>query len=269
MKNLQCFFILFLSLSTLQQRFCLQAYGPENQLKKLEKETTTIKQEIPNVIITFLGAPGSGKGTLAQLCAQRLDFKVFSTGDILRNQIAQKTELGLQVAGIMRRGELVSDKQVTQMVLEKYDENGDHPVIFDGYPRTKVQAKSLLEHLKQLGRLEKFYVVALEIDDTLVVQRLSNRLVCSNKNCQAVYSLLFRPPVEPNICDECGGVLSRRPDDEPESVQERLRVYARHEKILMDFYRESGCQIKTLDVGEKTIPQAFWEFCSLMGIEEE
>lgn len=178
----------------------------------------------------FLGPPGAGKGTLAAQVAEEYGIPQISTGDIFRENIKNQTELGKKVKAIMDAGGLVSDDVVLEIVedrLKKDDcKNG---FILDGFPRTIPQA----EAFEKLGIEVK--VVNFEVDNELIIARLSNRRVC--KNCKANFNVKFSPSKVEGICDKCGGELITREDDKLESITHRLEVYRSETEPLIAFYR--------------------------------
>lgn len=178
----------------------------------------------------FLGPPGAGKGTLAAQVAEEYGIPQISTGDIFRENIKNQTELGKKVKAIMDAGGLVSDDVVLEIVedrLKKDDcKNG---FILDGFPRTIPQA----EAFEKLGI--PVQVVNFEVDNDLIIARLSNRRVC--KNCKANFNVKFSPSKVEGICDKCGGELITREDDKLESITHRLEVYRSETEPLIAFYR--------------------------------
>ncbi|MCI5524129.1 MAG: adenylate kinase [Treponema sp.] len=178
----------------------------------------------------FLGPPGAGKGTLAAQVAEEYKIPQISTGDIFRENIKNQTELGKKVKAIMDAGGLVSDDVVLEIVedrLKKDDcKNG---FILDGFPRTIPQAQAF----EKLGI--PVQVVNFEVENQLIIDRLSNRRVC--KECKANYNVKFLPPKVEGKCDKCGGELFTREDDKLESITHRLEVYRKETEPLIDFYR--------------------------------
>lgn len=178
----------------------------------------------------FLGPPGAGKGTLAAQVAEEYKIPQISTGDIFRENIKNQTELGKKVKAIMDAGGLVGDDVVLEIVedrLKKDDcKNG---FILDGFPRTIPQA----EAFEKLGIDVK--VVNFEVNNDLIIARLSNRRVC--KSCKANFNVRFMPPKVEGVCDKCGGELFTREDDKLESITHRLEVYRKETEPLIGFYR--------------------------------
>ena len=179
----------------------------------------------------FLGPPGAGKGTLAAQVAEEYKIPQISTGDIFREKFKNQTELGKKVKAIMDAGGLVGDDVVLEIVedrLKKADcKNG---FILDGFPRTIPQA----EAFEKLGIDVK--VVNFEVNNDLIIARLSNRRVC--KSCKANFNVKFMPPKVEGVCDKCGGELFTREDDKLESITHRLEVYRKETEPLIDFYRK-------------------------------
>ena len=179
----------------------------------------------------FLGPPGAGKGTLAAQVAEEYKIPQISTGDIFRENIKNQTELGKKVKAIMDAGGLVGDDVVLEIVedrLKKDDcKNG---FILDGFPRTIPQA----EAFEKLGIDVK--VVNFEVNNDLIIARLSNRRVC--KSCKANFNVKFMPPKVEGVCDKCGGELFTREDDKLESITHRREVYRKETEPLIDFYRK-------------------------------
>ncbi len=192
------------------------------------------------MIIIMLGAPGTGKGTVASILSKELGIVSVSSGDIFRKAIAEKTELGKEVEGYISRGELVPDeltiKVIEARLLEPDLEKG---VILDGFPRTTHQAEALEEFLKENGK-EITKVVNLVTPENEIVERIINRRVCSNQNCKAVFNVKYNPPKVDGICDKCGGELIHRKDDDEEIIKNRLKTYYRETAPIEKYYDEKG-----------------------------
>ena len=188
----------------------------------------------------FLGPPGAGKGTIADIVCVNHGFKHVSTGDILRQEINNKTELGLQAQADIDAGKLVPDEVVTEMVQDRI--TPDVPgVVLDGFPRTVNQARLLEKCLDESG-LGLDAVVLFEVGEDAIVKRLTSRLVC--KDCGAIYNRYTNPPKTKQKCDKCGGKVVQRSDDNEETVRDRLRVYEEQTAPLIDFYQHEGLLIK-------------------------
>jgi len=185
--------------------------------------------------IVLFGAPGSGKGTQGELMAKRTGFPRISTGDLLRAAVQERTPLGLQAEAVMKEGRLVSDEIVIRLVRQRLaDPSCRAGYILDGFPRTIAQAEALAE--LDGGRSE--VVIGIEVPAEVLVDRLSGRRICSS--CQAVYNLAVQPPRVAGRCDVCQGQLIQRPDDTPEVIRERIRVYHRQTEALKDHYVRLG-----------------------------
>lgn len=188
--------------------------------------------------LILLGPPGVGKGTQAKLLSQHYDIPQISTGDLLREAVSEGTELGKQAKKYMDQGDLVPDDVILGMVEEtlQSDKCSDG-FILDGFPRTVPQAEGLTAILKKLG-LQLDGVVSLEVDDQVVIDRLSARRTCVD--CGAIYNVKTNPPEEEGVCDKCGGELILRDDDQPETIKNRLDVYKKQTEPLVDYYDNKG-----------------------------
>jgi adenylate kinase len=188
--------------------------------------------------LIFLGPPGAGKGTQAKQVAKRYSVPHLSTGDMLREAIANQTDLGRVARPIMERGELVPDQLVMKMVEERLSRpDSAGGFIFDGFPRTVPQAE-LLDRILEKGGFPKPLVINIPVPADELVRRISSRWTCSVGG--EIYNVLDAPPKKSGICDVDGGELVQRPDDRPEVVKERLAAYERKTKPLEDYYRRQG-----------------------------
>jgi len=201
--------------------------------------------------IILLGAPGAGKGTLAEGVKNATAFIHVSTGDMLRAAIKAGSKTGLEAKAFMEKGELVPDDVILRIVGERLAQGRpDDQYMFDGFPRTLEQARRLDEVLAGLGGAVN-QVFLLEVATPIIVSRLSGRRIC--KGCGAVYHVANIPPKKDGICDQCGGPLYQRPDDSEATVLNRLEVYRRQTASLIDFYEKKGILVR-VDAG--TNPQA-------------
>ncbi len=198
-------------------------------------------------IIIFLGAPGSGKGTLSRMCVDKLDWKQLSTGDLCRQHVQAGTEIGKEIDFTLKSGTLVRDSVIIDMVaqwLATQVQDADS-VILDGFPRTVVQARSFIAMMDGSFENVTLKVYQLIVPDSEIVKRLSSRVVCSNKECQAIYSerLLGSSEWHTKKCDVCGHSLVKRNDDTVEKIHARLVNYHHHIEQLLEYYRNIGCQV--------------------------
>jgi adenylate kinase len=188
--------------------------------------------------IIMLGAPGSGKGTMAALLVKKLAIPQISTGDMLRSNMKENTELGIKAKQFVEKGELVPDSVVIAMVEERLKEQDAlNGYILDGFPRTIAQAKALA------GFADIDVVLNLELSDQKIIERLSGRRVCPE--CSATYHVSRLNGSD--ICENCGAKLIIRKDDEKATVENRLSVYHEQTEPLVEYYNKQGV-LKTVDV---------------------
>ncbi len=189
------------------------------------------------MIIIMLGAPGTGKGTVGNLLAQKLEIPHISSGEIFRSYINEAGQIGEQVKSYVLEGKLVPD-ELTIKLLEKRLQEPDTQkgFILDGYPRTLVQAESLDALLKGQNRSVKV-AVNLSLSDDEIVDRITKRRTCPNAECREIYNLEFRKPQVENVCDKCGTQLIIREDDKEETIRKRLENYHNISEKLIDFYQ--------------------------------
>lgn len=184
--------------------------------------------------IIFLGAPGAGKGTQAEIVSEKLSIPTVSTGNIIRAALKDGTPMGLKARAFIEAGELVPDDVVIGIIQERLSEDDcANGFILDGFPRTIPQA----EALDAMGIvIDK--VIDIEVPDETIARRLSGRRVC--KNCGCSYHIDYKKPSVEGVCDACGGELIQRSDDAPETVLERLAVYHEKTEPLKAFYEKQG-----------------------------
>ena len=188
--------------------------------------------------LVFLGPPGAGKGTQATRLCGDVDWAHISTGDLLREEVAGKTDLGTKAAEYMNAGKLVPDDLVVEMVarrLRKPDCDGGF--VLDGFPRTVVQAEMLQKTIAELKR-SLDAVLYFATDHETIVRRLSGRRMCPE--CNANYHVTNIPPKVEGICDRCGAELYQRDDDKPDTILKRIEVYEKQTAPLIAFYRKRG-----------------------------
>jgi adenylate kinase len=202
---------------------------------------------MPDLLAILLGPPGAGKGTQAKRLAKELGIPQLSTGDMLREARAAGTELGKRVAAVMDSGKLVSDDIVIALIDEKLRQGSTrNGAIFDGFPRTVMQAEALDRLLAERGR-KLHRVVLLDVPDAEVIRRNSGRRMCVK--CQHTYHVEFAPPKVPGVCDLDGSELIQRPDDQPEKIQVRLDAYRRETEPLIGYYEAKGLLRRANGVG--------------------
>lgn len=190
------------------------------------------------MIIIMLGAPGTGKGTIAGILAEKLGIPQVSTGDIFRKNIKEKTELGKLAESYISKGDLVPDEVTVKIVEDKLNspetKNG---IILDGFPRTVSQAESLKEILKTKGK-DVDIVINLTTPEEEIIERIVNRRVCSNQECKTVFNITLNPPKQEGICDKCGSELITRKDDNIDTVKSRLYNYFELTSPLVEYYEK-------------------------------
>lgn len=198
------------------------------------------------MVIIMLGAPGTGKGTVAVLLQNKLNIKHISTGDIFRKNIKEGTELGKLSEKFIAEGKLVPDDITIELIKERLSEpDTKNGIILDGFPRTVKQAEALDKILSEKNKnVNK--VINLTTPDEEVIERIVNRRVCSNHECKTVYNLILNPPKQEGICDICGHKLIQRKDDTEETVRTRLNVYFDETSPLIDFYEKKGVVLTEL-----------------------
>ena len=203
--------------------------------------------------LILFGPPGAGKGTQAKKMVDLYGIPQISTGDILRANVREGTELGLAAKAYMDKGELVPDDVLIGIIKNRLKEpDCEKGFILDGYPRTRPQADALTILLDEINKPIDV-VLNLEVPDDELVERISGRLMCSK--CGASYQRTFNPPKKEDVCDICGGELFQRADDREEAVMNRLDVYKKQTQPLIVYYTKKGILV-TLD-GTKGINEVF------------
>ncbi|KAE9635535.1 adenylate kinase [Defluviitalea raffinosedens] len=198
--------------------------------------------------LIMLGAPGAGKGTQAQLLSKAYNIPQISTGDILRMNIKNETDLGKKAKEYMDKGLLVPDELVVEIVKDRLTQDDcKNGFILDGFPRTIPQAKALDEALDHMGiKLDR--AVNVHVPDEKIIIRMSGRRVCPQ--CGASYHIEFKKPAKENICDECSLDLIQRDDDKEETVRKRLEIYHEQTQPLIEYYQNKGILTTVDGVGE-------------------
>ena len=203
--------------------------------------------------LILLGAPGAGKGTQAKKIMEKYHIPQISTGEILRQHVSDKTELGKKAKSTMDQGQLVSDGIILEMVADRLTQKDCRQgFILDGFPRTIPQAKGL-EHILQNLHIKDLKVIEIHVDQETIIKRLTSRRICSN--CGKDYNLNLNPPPPDNICKVCGGKIIQRDDDKEETIRKRLEVYKNQTKPLIEFYQQKGNFFRV--DGEKEIGDIF------------
>jgi len=192
------------------------------------------------MIIVMLGAPGTGKGTVAGILSEELGIPQISTGDIFRKNIKEKTELGILAESYISKGNLVPDEVTINMVKNRLEEDDTkNGAILDGFPRTIPQADALEKMLEDKG-IKIDLVLNLSTPKEEIVERITTRRVCTNQNCKSVFNVKLNPPKVEGICDKCGSELITRADDTVEAIEVRLENYFKLTNPLTDYYESKG-----------------------------
>lgn len=209
----------------------------------------------------MLGAPGAGKGTQAEMLAEKYGIPHISTGDIFRMNIKNGTELGKEAKTYMDQGLLVPDELTVRILLDRVAKDDcKNGYLLDGFPRNIPQANVLEEALSKLG--DKIdYAINVEVPDDNIIRRMSGRRACLA--CGATYHIEHVPPKKEGICDKCGEELVLRDDDRPETVGNRLQVYKDQTQPLIEFYEKKGV-LHNVD-GTKNMNEVFEAIVTILG----
>jgi len=192
--------------------------------------------------IIMLGAPGAGKGTQADILSQEVNLPHIASGDLFRQALEERTEVGLLAKSYMDKGELVPDEVAIKMILERINQpDCTSGCLLDGFPRTLHQAEVLDKALKEQGKtIDK--AIYIEVPNEELVKRLSGRRLC--RVCQTPYHIISSPPKTPEKCDKCGGALYQRSDDREETVKDRLSIFFTQTVPILDYYKKQGKLIR-------------------------
>lgn len=211
--------------------------------------------------LILLGPPGAGKGTQAKNITEKHGVPQISTGDILRQAVKDKTEMGIKAKEYMDAGKLVPDSVVIGIIRDKLaSDDCKNGFMLDGFPRTMAQAEALDELLKNLGS-NIDHVLDIAVDESALVKRLTGRRTC--KNCGYGYHIEFSPPSADSVCDKCGGELYLRDDDNEETVKQRFKVYKEQAELLRSFYGGAGRYNRVN--GEQSIDSVYEELEGIIG----
>jgi len=192
--------------------------------------------------IIMLGTPGAGKGTQADILSQEINLPHIASGDLFRQALEERTEVGLLAKSYMDKGELVPDEVAIKMILERINQpDCASGCLLDGFPRTLHQAEVLDEALRRQGKtIDK--AIYIEVPNEELVKRLSGRRLC--RVCQTPYHIISSPPKTPGKCDKCGGELYQRSDDREETVKDRLSIFFAQTIPILDYYKKQGKLIR-------------------------
>jgi adenylate kinase len=212
--------------------------------------------------LILLGPPGAGKGTQAKMLKEKFQIPQISTGDILRQAVKENTELGARAKIVMDAGQLVPDEVVINLIKERIRQvDCKAGFILDGFPRNITQAKKLSETLVEMDlKIDK--VIDLEVNAEEVVNRLTGRSTCPE--CGAMFHDLSRPPKVSGVCDSCKGKLEQRPDDNRETIHERLKVYMISTAPLKEFYQKQG-KLKMVEA-KGSVEEIFSNVCEMINV---
>ncbi|HBR14656.1 MAG TPA: adenylate kinase [Candidatus Omnitrophica bacterium] len=195
--------------------------------------------------LVLLGPPGAGKGTLANNLKDALRILHISTGDILREEMKNNTNLGKEAKQYLDKGELVPDEVVTRLIENKLSRDSiiEKGFMLDGFPRTETQAKDLDRILNKFKKPLN-YVLYMESTLPVIIQRLTGRRVC--RNCGALFHIINLPPKKEGVCDACSGELYQRSDDNEQTIKTRMKVYLKNTRPIIEYYQKQG-KLKKLD----------------------
>lgn len=212
-------------------------YKRQLEIKHYKERGITMRR-----IISITGKPGAGKGTRLSrfLEKEKGNYTVIAVGNMLRKEVENNTELGIQAKAYMDAGKLVPDYIVVNLVLDKIKENQQKNIILDAFPRTEIQAEDILEFGCNIDR-----VINIDISDEEVIRRARERIVC--EKCGEAYTLgEYKKPKKEEVCDRCGGKVSRRSDDEEDVVKKRLEIYRNETEPVLSFLKRCGVEVRNI-----------------------
>ncbi len=214
--------------------------------------------------LILLGAPGAGKGTVSKKLVDTYGVVQISTGDILRKEVNAGSDLGKKAKSFMDAGNLVPDDLILD-IIEKRIKQDDcvNGFIMDGFPRTVAQAEGFSDILKRNG-LKIDAVIELQLDDEVVIKRLTSRRTCSNPECQAIYNILYSPPKKEGVCDKCGSELIQRSDENEATIRTRLETYATKTEPLISYYSSQNADTYFAVDADRTIEEIIEEISGIL-----
>ena len=221
-------------------------------------------------LFLFMGLPGSGKGTISHMCTTKLGWIQLSTGNLCREHIQNQTELGKHIDFIIKSGKLVEDEIIIEMIKQWLVQvlNSEAVVILDGFPRTMRQAHLLDEILKTLNIQIQMQIMHFDIESEKIIDRILHRAVCTNKECQQVYSLKPASDLAPQShgsCDRCNASLMQRSDDTVESIRNRFEIYHYNEQDILKYYSERGLKPSIINA-DRFVEEIFEDVKKIAGI---
>ena len=209
--------------------------------------------------LILLGPPGAGKGTQAEILSKRLGVDTISTGVMLRAAIREGSELGKMAQGYINSGKLVPDEVVVGIVKERLAKDDcKKGFILDGFPRTTAQAEALTASGVEIDK-----VLSLEVSDETIIERLSGRREC--KECGTPYHVVYKPSSKGSLCQECGGELIQRADDNEETVKNRINVYHEQTEPIKEYYKKQGKLV--IAYGKEALEDTTREVAKALGLE--